>query len=179
MPAKNPVPAAGEDAGASGGTGAGAPQWDDENVGRLLGHTAKAARAFHSERVAEVGATFGMWTILATLHATGPLIQRELAERLRIEGPTLTRHLVRMETGGLIRRQQSASDRRAALVALTGAGNRLYERLAEIARGSNAQLLQGFSPDEVGRLRDMLTRIQENIGRAMARGAAGAVDESD
>jgi MarR family transcriptional regulator for hemolysin len=144
------------------GGGFAAAQWNDESIGRHLNLAAKSARAFHSQRLAEVGATFGTWTILASLHTVGPMIQRELAERLSIEGPTLTRHLVRMESGGLIRRERSTADRRAATVELTETGRRTYHRLAQIAVDGSAQLLRGFSADEVAQLREMLIRIQQN-----------------
>jgi MarR family transcriptional regulator for hemolysin len=154
-----------------------AAEWNEDNVGRQLNLTAKAARAYHSQRIAEVGATYGVWTILATLQSTGPLIQRELAERLQIEGPTLTRHLVRMESGGLIQRQQSASDRRAAMVELTEIGAQMYQRLATISSSSNEQLLHGFTTDEINVLRGMLMRIQDNL--RIRPGQPGVVEHAN
>lgn len=122
----------------------------------------KAAAAFFARRLADAGSTFGIWKILASLRTGAPLIQRELADRLSIEGPTLTRYLVQMEADVLIRRRRSASDRRAATVELTKAGHAAYRRLEAIAMTGYAELMRGFSPEEVDTLRDMLLRIQRN-----------------
>lgn len=138
--------------------------WIEDSVGRQLYVTSKAARAFHAGRLASAGATFGVWTVLATLHARGPLIQRDLAARVHLESPTLTRYLVRMEADGLISRERSATDRRAATVALTDAGRARYRELLKIAIEGHARLLRGFSEDETAALLDMLARIRRNIG---------------
>jgi MarR family transcriptional regulator for hemolysin len=76
----------------------------DHVLGRQLHFAAKAARGYLEQRLAAVGAGFAVWTALFALEAEGPLIQRELAEILNVEGPTLTRHLARMEAAGLIER---------------------------------------------------------------------------
>jgi MarR family transcriptional regulator, transcriptional regulator for hemolysin len=136
--------------------------WVGESIGPQLNKSAKAARTMMEQRLAEAGATFGNWVVLATLEAGGSMIQRELAERLSIEGPTLTRHLERMEDRGLIRRVRSGPDRRAAEVILTDTGRELVLRLEVVARKANTRLLEGFSADEVEQLRSLLIRIHAN-----------------
>lgn len=152
--------------GADAGRGAlppGTPvEWYRSSVGRHLSVAAKSVRAVLAHRLAEAGSTFGTWTVLAALQASGPLIQRELAERLFIEGPTLTRQLTRMESDGLVVRTRSETDRRAATVELTDRGRRLFRRLATVVIEGNAQLLDGFSAAEIETLRGMLDRIQRN-----------------
>ncbi len=137
--------------------------WIEISVGRQLHLTSKAARAFLTSRLAEAGATFGVWSILANLHTYGPMIQRELAARLSIEGPTLTRYLTQMEADGLVSRERNADDRRAATVALTEAGQARYRKLEAVAVRGHAQLMTGFTEAEVAQFRDMLTRIARNI----------------
>ena len=138
-------------------------EWSEDSIGRQLFLTSKQARAYHAKRLAEAGASFGQWTILATLRSGEPFIQRALAERLSIEGPTLSRYLVQMEAAGLIRRQPSDTDRRAATIELTEAGRRRYQELAEVAVAGHKQLMTGFTDAEVDALRDMLKRIQQNV----------------
>jgi MarR family transcriptional regulator for hemolysin len=137
--------------------------WSEASIGRQLHLTSKAARTFHTQRLAAAGATFGVWTILAALRSGGPMIQRELAKRLSIEGPTLTRYLGRMESDGLVRRQRSVLDRRAATVELTDAGTAAYRRLEGIATEGHRRLLRGFDEKEIAALQDMLRRIQRNV----------------
>jgi MarR family transcriptional regulator for hemolysin len=138
-------------------------KWTEGSIGRQLALTSKAARAFHAARLAEAGCTFGVWTVLASLNAHGPMIQRALAELMAIESPTLTRYLAQMETDGLIVRQRSTDDRRAATVALTDTGRARYRALESIALDGHRQLLRGFTDTEAEQLADMLTRIQHNV----------------
>jgi MarR family transcriptional regulator, transcriptional regulator for hemolysin len=90
------------------------------------------------------------------------MIQRDLAAALGIEGPTLTRHLDRLEELGLIQRHRDGADRRYALVGLTPAGQERCHELDAIARDANDQLLAGFSDKELDRLTDMLQRLTAN-----------------
>ncbi|MGH3410300.1 MAG: MarR family winged helix-turn-helix transcriptional regulator [Streptosporangiaceae bacterium] len=143
--------------------------WVAGSVGPRLRLAAKSARLLLERRLSQVGASFGNWTVLATLDGRGPMIQRDLAAALGIEGPTLTRHLDRLEELGLIERRRDGADRRYALVALTPGGQERCHELDAIARDANQQLLAGFSEEETAGLSDMLQRLTANsagLGRA-------------
>src|SRR6202035_5867544 len=118
------------------GPGAGTPRtaWVAGSIGPRLRLAAKSARLLLERRLSQVGASFGNWTVLATLEGRGPMIQPDLAAALGIEGPTLTRHLDRLEELGLIQRHRDGADRRYALVALTPAGQERRHELDALAR---------------------------------------------
>ena len=132
-------------------------------LGRQLGVAAKAVRGYLEQRLAAAGSSFAVWTALFALTAKGPLIQRELAELLNVEGPTLTRHLARMESEGLIERHRTSTDRRAAVVRLTEAGEAMYARLRGIVSSGGDAVLKGFSPREIEEFTGYLTRLIENV----------------
>ena len=138
--------------------------WAAGSVGPQLRIAAKSARMLLERHLTRAGASFGTWTALAMLESAGPMIQRVLAASLGIEGPTLTRHLDRLEELGLIRRNRDGADRRYALVELTAAGRTLCHELDAIARTANEQLLSGFSEDETAQLTSMLQRLTRNAG---------------
>jgi MarR family transcriptional regulator for hemolysin len=100
------------------------------------------------------------------LEGRGPVVQRVLAASLGIEGPTLTRHLDRLDELGLIRRNRDGADRRYALVELTPEGRMLCHELDAIARAANHQLLSGFSDDETAQLTSMLQRLTKNASQS-------------
>jgi MarR family transcriptional regulator, transcriptional regulator for hemolysin len=139
--------------------------WVAGSVGPHLRIAAKSARMLLERRLAQAGASFGTWTVLAMLDSAGPLIQRALADSLGIEAPTLTRHLDRLEELGLIGRNREGADRRYALVELTAAGQALCHELDAIARAANDQLLDGFSDEETAHLKIMLKRLIANAGK--------------
>lgn len=61
----------------------------------------------------------------------GELSQSELADRLMLSRPSVTRLVQRLERGGLVARHRCATDQRLAMVALTAAGRELEHRLDE------------------------------------------------
>ena len=67
-------------------------------------------------------------TALATIDRHGPLTPSELAVRERIQRPTVTRIVARLEEGGLVQRTRDPQDGRSSLVALTPAGRALLAR---------------------------------------------------
>jgi MarR family transcriptional regulator for hemolysin len=106
--------------------------------------------------LSQAGASLGTWTVLAMAGGRG--FQGVLATSLGIEGPTLIRHLERLEELGPIRRNRAGADRRYAPVELTPPGRALCYELEAIARAANDQLLAGFSGDELTQLQSMLRR---------------------
>jgi MarR family transcriptional regulator, transcriptional regulator for hemolysin len=136
--------------------------WVAGSVGPRLRMAAKSARMLLERHLSRAGASFGNWTVLATLEGGGPMVQRALAASLGIEGPTLTRHLDRLEELGLIRRDRTGADRRYTRVELTAAGQALGHELDTIARTANDQLLTGFTDDEITQLQSMLQRLITN-----------------
>ena len=73
-------------------------------------------RAMNDE-LAPRGITFRQAQVLWLLAHEGSLSQTDLAERMRIEPPTLVGILDRMEREGWIRREGDATDRRRKFVA--------------------------------------------------------------
>ncbi|WP_380280424.1 MarR family winged helix-turn-helix transcriptional regulator [Kitasatospora purpeofusca] len=140
------------------------PMWLRSSVAPKLHLTAKSCRAFFEERLAESGATFAAWTVLAALKLEGPMIQRVLAQYLSIEGPTLSRHLESMERRGLVVRKRTGADRRAATVEIAPGGEELYNRISSVAVRSQQDMLEGLSDQEVAQLATLLDRILENVG---------------
>jgi DNA-binding MarR family transcriptional regulator len=62
---------------------------------------------------------------LATVERHGPLTPSELALRERVQRPTATQVLGRLETAGLVQRAADPVDRRSFLVSVTPAGRDL------------------------------------------------------
>jgi MarR family transcriptional regulator, transcriptional regulator for hemolysin len=139
------------------------PAWLHQNIAPKLRLAAKESRTFFEAELGRAGATFTTWTMLATLRMQGPMIQRALARFLNIEGPTLSRHLETMERRGLVVRTRDGADRRAATVALTPDGERMYDDIEAVAFKSQQRMLDGLSDEEVEQLGRLLDRILRNV----------------
>jgi MarR family transcriptional regulator, transcriptional regulator for hemolysin len=112
----------------------------DEPLGKSLANSFKALREYMDARMAEHGASMATWLVLHHAFEAPDLSQSQLAARLDIEGPTLVRHLDRLEADGLLERRRDVSDRRVVRVRLTPAGRDAETRLRSIAHGVNIEL---------------------------------------
>jgi MarR family transcriptional regulator for hemolysin len=139
-------------------------------IGRALAMTAKAVgQAFNAALAAE-GGSAPVWLALNALTQGRSATQLELARALRIEGPTMARHLDNMERAGYVVRTRSETDRRAVRVELTDAGRAAHERMRAAVIAFDRRLRAGLSRDDVRRLQETLGRLAENVGATAAEG---------
>ena len=81
---------------------------------------ARTARRLRQETGLDLTAT--QVAALATIERHGPLTPSELAARERIQRPTATRLVARLEERGLVARTADPGDGRVALIAITAEG---------------------------------------------------------
>jgi MarR family transcriptional regulator for hemolysin len=87
---------------------------------------------------------------LAAIINSPPLpAQIDIARRLRIEGPTLTRMLDTLEADGLVERLADPTDRRTKQLRVTGEGEAALERIFAIADDLRARLLDGLDDETI------------------------------
>ena len=84
---------------------------------RLRPVLTRLARRMRQAAAGDLSPTQG--AALATIDCHGPLTPSELAVRERIQRPTATRVLARLEAAGLVERTADPTDRRSTLVAAT------------------------------------------------------------
>jgi MarR family transcriptional regulator, transcriptional regulator for hemolysin len=119
-------------------------------------------RAFERE-LALVGGSLPTWLILLSLKSGSWRTQRELAEALGIEGPTLTHHLAGLERAGLVTRTRAPDNRRVQRVELTEAGDAAFQRLRRAASSFDQRLRTGLDDSDIQQLRELLARLASNI----------------
>jgi MarR family transcriptional regulator, transcriptional regulator for hemolysin len=141
----------------------------EEPIGLTVTRTAKALSRAFDAALAEAGGSLASWLVLASLKGGLHATQREIAEDVGVEGPTLTHHLNRMEAAGLVTRVRDPRNRRAHRVELTPAGELAFQGLLARVQAFDRRLRAGFSDEEEATLRRQLARLAENV----ASGAAG------
>jgi DNA-binding MarR family transcriptional regulator len=108
--------------------------------------------------------TMSQLSALQSLEAHGALTPRELAELERVQPPTLTRIVARLEEKGLIARTPHPTDGRQSILAASPAGRALVDEVRRSRDEWLAQSLAKLTPEE----RETLQRAAEILGR-MAR----------
>jgi MarR family transcriptional regulator for hemolysin len=122
----------------------------------------KSVRAFAEQQMADVGSNLSVAIITRILSEQPELSQRELAAKMGVEGPTMARHMDRLESGGVITRSRDERDRRVLRVRLTTDGKRLQRRLAAQSARTDHILTSGFQPDELVQFEQFLDRIRQH-----------------
>jgi MarR family transcriptional regulator for hemolysin len=116
------------------------------------------------ETLGRYGLSAATWQPLAHISRLGEGIrQRDLAESLGIEGPSLVRLLDTLETQRLIERREDEADRRAKAVHLTEDGRTLVEGIRGIAAEVRERLLAGVADEDVMLCLGLLGRIEGNL----------------
>lgn len=135
-----------------------------QEIPRQIALISRRWRARLDERLRHTGLTQARWLALLELWKNPPaLTQRELAERVGVEGPTLVRQLDELQRQGLIERCPVEGDRRANNVRLTPSAQPLIDELMAIADELRAELLQGVSDDELAQVLDVLRRVSARL----------------
>jgi MarR family transcriptional regulator for hemolysin len=134
-----------------------------EPIGLQLTRTAKAVSRAFDEELTRAGGSLPTWLILVSLKSQVHGAQRELADSVGIEGPTLTHHLNRMEADGLVTRRRDAANRRVHRVELTDHGEAAFFHLLKTVTAFDARLRHGFADKDLGVLRGLLDRMRANI----------------
>ena len=111
----------------------------------------------------EVGINIQKCRVLLSLHHHGELRSGTLAYLVGLEQTAISHLLKDLTRQGLITRERDRSDNRAVEVRLTASGKRLAVYCHTTALKQEKLLLASLSPKEIGTLREIVWKIDENI----------------
>ncbi len=114
---------------------------------------------------ARYGVYEGQQFILRALWAQDGLAPGELAKRLGLSTPTVTRAATRMEAAGLLRREPHPTDRRLVRLRLTDRGRDLEATIEDEMAGLTDRAFAGFDSAEREAVIGALERIRRNLTR--------------
>ena len=101
--------------------------------------------------------------MLRSLWREDGLTPGQIARRLGLATPTVTRAATRMEAAGLLRREPHPGDRRLVRLRLTDRGRELEKVIGPEMRALTEHTLAGFSIEERAELIRALRRIHGNL----------------
>jgi len=135
----------------------------EERLGRLVGMTGKVVREHFDRSLVAVGSTLNTYIVLNIVSNCPAVSQRHLAAVLGIEGPTLTHHLDRLASDGLILRVRNPTDRRVSYVELTPAGRAHLDEVEAYAEQQDKEFRSLFTPEEAAELARLLNRVRNHF----------------
>ena len=140
------------------------PLTDQHRFGMQLAHMSRGWRAELDRRLAGLGLSQARWLVLLHLARFDEApTQRELAQSVGVEGPTLARLLDSLETQGLVKRQAVLEDRRAKKIMLCPPAHPLIEQIETIANALRGELFVGVDEEDLRVAMRVHARILANL----------------
>ena len=136
---------------------------DGRRFAEVLARVSRAMKSAAGETMRSQGLHVGQNFILEQLWQEDSLTPGELARRIGVETPTVTRAAQRLETAGLVRRVRDQTDARLVRVQLTDRGRALEQELPRRLDRVYQRALRGMSPEERATLLHLLTRVADSM----------------
>ncbi len=117
-----------------------------------------------SRALRPLGLTAPMWRVLNGLHEGGPSSVGDLASHAAFERSYVSRIVSRLVELGFAEAKGDKTDRRFVHVSLTREGRTVHKKALDIVLRLNQESLQTLSDKDIEQLREIMSRIAQNIG---------------
>lgn len=138
-------------------------QWPTDGFQAVFWATKRALAEAADVSYRRHGVRDGQQFLLMALWQEDGLTPGELARRLGLATPTVTRAAIRMEAAGLVTREPDLHDRRLVRIHLTERGRKLRKILDAEMRALSDRALAGLADDQRRQLLEALTQIRANL----------------
>lgn len=127
-------------------------QISQHTFGRQLAVLSRAWRAELDRRLVHLGLSQARWLVLLHLaRLPDTPTQRELAQSVGVEGPTLARLLDSLEKHGLVRRVLVPEDRRAKKIVLSERAQPIIQEIEAISAQLHQEMFAGIDSEDMER----------------------------
>jgi MarR family transcriptional regulator for hemolysin len=160
----------------------GAP-WDPElSPAFWINRVSRALLRRADGRLRPLGFAMSYLPVLRALAmARRPLSQKELAEEVGVEQPTMAETIARLVRDGMVQRDPNPDDRRSTGISPTRLSRARFPKARAVLIESEREAMAGLSDGEKALLRDLLKRVLKNLETSSeppdAPESGGASDE--
>lgn len=134
-----------------------------ESVGTLIALAAKSQeRLAEIEMKKQLGLTPAQWKVILVLNMMDGLTQREIAEKINIDGSTLVPVIDKMEQSGLVERKADSKDRRNNRIFLTKKSESTVDSIIMIILQLRKIIYNGISEDQISSIKNVLKTLIKN-----------------
>jgi MarR family transcriptional regulator for hemolysin len=136
----------------------------ETSVGFIVNVAAKTfQKVLDSELRKNVGVTISQWRVISTLVLHPGLTQKEIADKVGIEGATLVPVIDKMEKEGLLKRKPDSKDRRVNRIYLTPKADSLWNSMTECALRIRKVSAKDIPEDQLKNTLETLRKISKNL----------------
>jgi len=114
--------------------------------------------------------TYQQYNVLRIIHADGPMPQAEIARRLFVSAPVITRLAAGLVDAGLVEKGRDVHDRRSVRLILTRSGRRRATAMRRDLLAAAAELIEPLPEDRRASVAAALDELQVLLpGRGSTR----------
>lgn len=136
----------------------------ESSMGFVVNNTAKSfQKALDFELRKNVGVTLSQWRVVVTLVMHPGITQKEIADKVGVEGATLVPIIDKMERDDLLIRKPDAKDRRVNRIYLTSKSDQLWEIMLECAIRVRKSSAKDISENDLKTTMETLRKISTNL----------------
>ena len=141
----------------------------ENSVGYIVYSASKAfQKAFDLELRNKIGITVTQSKVIFALHMFSGLTQRELADKIGVETPTLVPIIDKMEEDGYVKRKLDPKDRRLKRIYTTSKADALWDSMIDCASKIRKVSLEEVSEPEVKSTLEIIKKITGNLDAYLA-----------
>ena len=131
----------------------------------LLDRTARRVKQYAQVNFKKLGfnITIDQWLIIRSLYEHNDLNQKEIAQLVNKDTPTLTRIIDLLSTKGLAVRKPDERDRRCFIVHLTEEGRKTVEIMLPHVKDIRMKAWEGLDQEDFTKFQHILNTIYNNL----------------
>jgi DNA-binding MarR family transcriptional regulator len=135
----------------------------DESIGLLSNQTNRKMVRYVNLKLKNYDITLEQWVVLLVLSKEDIMNQKQLAQKVEKDQPTLARILDILERKNLIERQSIKEDRRSFLVHITDLGINHKQEVATFLEDVFEKMLTGIPKAKIDIYKEVMLQVNQNI----------------
>jgi DNA-binding MarR family transcriptional regulator len=135
----------------------------DSKLSYMIFKVARSHRGLAGELLRPIGLHPGQEILLMHLWDKNGQTQSELISKMGLDASTVTKMVQRLEAEGYIKRTQSETDRRAFLVSVTAAGQKLKSKVENMWAELNQATMKNLSTKDEQVLFELLQKAYRGL----------------
>jgi len=132
----------------------------------------RQTRCLADMHASRLGLSVNGWKLLSVIEYFGPLSATEAGAYTSLEPAKVTRGIDALAEQGLVLRREDPVDRRRTILSLSAKGKRIHDKVEEVSRALEQELLRVLRPAERETLDHLLDKLERRSAEIFARSNA-------
>ncbi|MGM0641148.1 MAG: DUF2250 domain-containing protein [Thermotogota bacterium] len=137
----------------------------NENIGFLINNLSKNLKYILNKKIEGKNITSSQYSVLKYLQYNNPDYQKNIADHLNADRPTITEIIKKLEKKKFIKKIKDEKDKRYSKISIDETGLKIISEIDIISNNIIEKLLKNFSENEKELFKILLKKADENLWR--------------